>query len=58
MFSQEIELRGHIIDFLTLPKVLDEILSHAGNFKIRQIPLSMRAGFTSNHLPRTWTNVC
>ncbi len=37
MFSQEIELRGHIIDSLILPKVLDEILSHGGNFKIRQI---------------------
>jgi hypothetical protein len=24
MFCQEIELRGHIIDSLTLPKVLDE----------------------------------
>jgi lysine-ketoglutarate reductase/saccharopine dehydrogenase-like protein (TIGR00300 family) len=37
MFSQEIELRGHIIDSLILPKVLDEILSHGGNFKIREI---------------------
>lgn len=37
MFSEEIELRGHIIDSLILPKVLDEILSRGGNFKIRQI---------------------
>jgi lysine-ketoglutarate reductase/saccharopine dehydrogenase-like protein (TIGR00300 family) len=39
MFSQEIELRGHIIDSLILPKVLDEILSHGGNFKIRQVQI-------------------
>jgi hypothetical protein len=26
MFSEQIELRGHIIDSLLLPKVLDEIL--------------------------------
>src|SRR4030095_6231612 len=39
MFSQEIKLRGHIIDSLILPKVLDEILSHGGNFKIRQIQI-------------------
>jgi lysine-ketoglutarate reductase/saccharopine dehydrogenase-like protein (TIGR00300 family) len=42
MFSQEIELRGHIIDSLTLPKVLDEILSHGGNFKIRQIQVGQQ----------------
>jgi hypothetical protein len=28
MFSEQIELHGHIIDSLILPKVLDEILSH------------------------------
>ena len=39
MFSQEIELRGHIIDALILPKVLDEILSRGGHFKIRQIQI-------------------
>ncbi len=37
MFTEQIELRGHIIDSLTLPKVLDEILSHGGLFKIREI---------------------
>jgi lysine-ketoglutarate reductase/saccharopine dehydrogenase-like protein (TIGR00300 family) len=42
MFSQEIELRGHIIDSLTLPKVLDEILSHGGDFKIRQIRIGQQ----------------
>lgn len=42
MFSQEIELRGHIIDSLILPKVLDEILSHGGNFKIRHIQIGQQ----------------
>jgi lysine-ketoglutarate reductase/saccharopine dehydrogenase-like protein (TIGR00300 family) len=37
MFSKEIELRGHIIDSLILPKVLDEILAHGGTFKIVRI---------------------
>ena len=37
MFTQDIELRGHIIDSLTLPKVLDEILQRAGTFRIREI---------------------
>lgn len=42
MFSQEIERRGHIIDSLTWPKVLDEILSHGGNFKIREIQIGQQ----------------
>src|SRR5438270_4106588 len=37
MFSETIELRGHIIDSLILPKVLDQILTHGGNFKIADI---------------------
>ncbi|HOC50955.1 MAG TPA: TIGR00300 family protein [Verrucomicrobiota bacterium] len=37
MFSEQIELRGHIIDSLLLPKVLDEILTRGGNFTIREI---------------------
>jgi hypothetical protein len=31
MFSETIELRGHIIDSLILPKVLDQILTHGAN---------------------------
>jgi hypothetical protein len=42
MFSQEIELRGHIIDSLNLPKVLDEILSHGGSFKRRHIQVGQQ----------------
>ncbi|HEY2951552.1 MAG TPA: TIGR00300 family protein [Verrucomicrobiae bacterium] len=39
MFSEQIELRGHIIDSLILPKVLDEILSQGGNFKILEVKI-------------------
>ncbi len=34
MFTQEIELRGHIIDSLTLPKVLDLIRGRGGHFRV------------------------
>src|SRR5450432_3185242 len=37
MLSETIELRGHIIDSLILPKVLDEIITHGGTFKISEI---------------------
>jgi lysine-ketoglutarate reductase/saccharopine dehydrogenase-like protein (TIGR00300 family) len=37
MFSETIELRGHIVDSLILPKVLDQILTHGANFKIAEI---------------------
>jgi lysine-ketoglutarate reductase/saccharopine dehydrogenase-like protein (TIGR00300 family) len=37
MFSETIELRGHIIDSLILPKVLDQILTNGANFKIAEI---------------------
>ena len=42
MFSETIELRGHIIDSLILPKILDEILRAGGNFKIREIKIGER----------------
>jgi lysine-ketoglutarate reductase/saccharopine dehydrogenase-like protein (TIGR00300 family) len=35
--SDTIELRGHIIDSLILPKVLDEILSRGASFKINEV---------------------
>ena len=37
MVSETIELRGHIIDSLILPKVLDQILTRGANFKIVEI---------------------
>jgi lysine-ketoglutarate reductase/saccharopine dehydrogenase-like protein (TIGR00300 family) len=39
MVSETVELRGHIIDSLILPKVLDEILAHRANFKIHEIKI-------------------
>ncbi|HEV2392848.1 MAG TPA: hypothetical protein VG146_10865 [Verrucomicrobiae bacterium] len=39
MFSEQIELRGHIIDSLILPKVLDEILTCGGSFTIREVQI-------------------
>ncbi len=29
-FVEEVEVQGHIIDSLLLPKILDEILTHGG----------------------------
>ena len=42
MFSEQIELHGHIIDSLILPKVLDQILSHGGDFKIQEIRIGQQ----------------
>src|SRR5438105_5899893 len=42
MFSETIELRGHIIDSLILPKVLDQILTHGANFKIAEINIGQK----------------
>jgi lysine-ketoglutarate reductase/saccharopine dehydrogenase-like protein (TIGR00300 family) len=42
MFSETIELRGHIIDSLILPKVLDQILTHGANFKIAEIKVGKK----------------
>ena len=39
MPSETVELRGHIIDSLILPKVLDEILTRGGTFKIGEIKI-------------------
>src|SRR5438105_4067549 len=33
-YSEEVEIAGHIIDSLLLPKVLDEIMSLGGTFEI------------------------
>ncbi len=39
MPSETVELRGHIIDSLILPKVLDAILTRGGAFKIGEIKI-------------------
>ena len=42
MVSETIELRGHIIDSLILPKVLDQILTRGANFKIADIKIGQK----------------
>jgi lysine-ketoglutarate reductase/saccharopine dehydrogenase-like protein (TIGR00300 family) len=41
-FIEEVELQGHIIDSLLLPKVLDEILTHGGSYVIKDIRIGQR----------------
>ncbi len=41
-FVEEVELEGHIIDSLLLPKVLDEILTRGGNYLIKEMQLGKR----------------
>ncbi|WP_048203413.1 ornithine cyclodeaminase, nickel-pincer nucleotide-dependent [Methanocaldococcus infernus] len=42
MFMREIELRGHIIDSLILPKVLDKILDMGGDYKILKFEIGKK----------------
>src|SRR5437660_12799066 len=41
-FVEEVEIHGHIIDSLLLPKVLDEILTHGGSYVIKDIRIGQR----------------
>ena len=41
-FVEEVELHGHIIDSLLLPKVLDEILTQGGSYVIKDIRVGQR----------------
>src|SRR5262249_36507515 len=42
MPSEIVELRGHIIDSLILPKVLDEIIAREAGFKIEEVRIGGR----------------
>ncbi|MEY2479107.1 MAG: hypothetical protein QOI04_34 [Verrucomicrobiota bacterium] len=42
MVSETIELRGHIIDSLTLPKVLDQILIRGATFNIVEFKIGQK----------------
>src|SRR3954469_23173960 len=46
-FVEEVELQGHIIDSLLLPKILDEILTHGGSYEIKDIRVGLRQADTS-----------
>src|SRR5260370_28326060 len=41
-FVEHVEIQGHIIDSLILPKVLDEILTHGGSYVIKDIQIGQR----------------
>jgi lysine-ketoglutarate reductase/saccharopine dehydrogenase-like protein (TIGR00300 family) len=41
-FSETIELRGHIIDSLILPQIMDEVMDRGGEFVIQQIDVGRR----------------
>jgi lysine-ketoglutarate reductase/saccharopine dehydrogenase-like protein (TIGR00300 family) len=41
-FVEEVELSGHIIDSLLLPKVLDEILTGGGSYVIKDVKIGQR----------------
>lgn len=42
MVSEVVELRGHIIDSLLLPKVLDEITAREGRFELEELSVGSR----------------
>ena len=41
-FVEDVEVRGHIIDSLMLPKILDLINSTGGRFQIRSMHVGQR----------------
>src|SRR5437667_1291825 len=41
-FVEDVEIHGHIIDSLLLPKVLDEILTHGGSYVLKDIRVGQR----------------
>ena len=41
-FVEDVEIQGHIIDSLLLPKVLDEILTRGGSFTLKDIRVGQR----------------
>jgi lysine-ketoglutarate reductase/saccharopine dehydrogenase-like protein (TIGR00300 family) len=41
-FSETIELRGHIIDSLVLPQIMDEVMDRGGEFVIQHIEVGRR----------------
>ncbi len=42
MYSETVEIRGHIIDSLLLPKILDDILKNGAEFTIEELQLGKR----------------
>ncbi|HEX9779927.1 MAG TPA: TIGR00300 family protein [bacterium] len=48
MASEHVEVRGHIIDSLILPKILDEIMDLGGRFEILDIAIGKRPADVSH----------
>lgn len=42
-FVEDVELRGHILDSLLLPKILDEILTRGGSYELKEIHVGQRS---------------
>jgi lysine-ketoglutarate reductase/saccharopine dehydrogenase-like protein (TIGR00300 family) len=42
MEAETVEVKGHIIDSLILPKILDEIMNYGGSFEILEIKIGQR----------------
>jgi len=42
METETVEVKGHIIDSLILPKILDEIMNYSGEFEILEIKIGQR----------------
>ena len=49
-FVEDVEIQGHILDSLLLPKVLDEIITHGGSYVIKDIGIGQRQEDTSRYL--------
>jgi lysine-ketoglutarate reductase/saccharopine dehydrogenase-like protein (TIGR00300 family) len=47
---EEVEVRGHIVDSLLLPKILDRILLMGGSFEIRECKIGVRRSDPSHAL--------
>lgn len=45
---EEVQLQGHIIDSLLLPKVLDTILTHGGSYVIKDMKIGQKAADPSH----------
>ena len=49
-FVEEVEVRGHIIDSLILPKILDSIAGSGGSFRIKEIMIGQARNDPSHAL--------
>jgi lysine-ketoglutarate reductase/saccharopine dehydrogenase-like protein (TIGR00300 family) len=49
-FVEEVQIEGHIIDSLLLPKILDEILTRGGSYVIKEIRIGERQADPSRAL--------